>query len=701
MASKCNLLRGLTPNGTFYMFSEYASNLTKAYVQENQYRVSPSKFAALNLNLTGKTNKSVGEIFQNYYENACTVFRKSDSNILTMNNLANELLWKTLHKYGFITVARQDNNFYIKELNYIGSIDFIFNPTVEGVEYDELYCHIANQTKRIKYYSTYPTNQSAQVSYTGEQRWEDYISGYDSTTYPTANADLEGTITVGTTKYIDEDDLYRMDDYAEKAIIPYYLTREAEEVTNRIDSDEKEYNINTIIVFFDIVDTNNNIIYSNIPMGIYFTGQVSGSTLANEITKVVSDEDIYQQGTSYGLRINTKFVCTPQTTGVNVLNVSGLTPTGVDKYNQVLSSIAESQKIMEQMVVEQEIFDQDMKEHLALFANYKANVPYIRVINNQKHWFVNGKDLGLVDSGDVSSKLMSIDSNNNVEILNYTGETNWLKYIDISKSVVVSGDRFVVDVNEVSVSNPSLNTTVLNINPKTGTTSVYGLNVYDQSSKSYKEIISYINSKVRHDENTKVKFIIDGEGTLTINTEDWTTINYIKNGTDSMYYDYLSTGDKITIVKYHSATELGEIHIPPILLNYEYVENGDQSYYTFASYTTLWKPKTISTQDLLKTQLGVDTVSNLILQGYVEDLYYIYTPLYIYTSDPNLFYSFNNLNKRVFGDYFIEDSDKYVDTKFNIPATMDISFPELSVETYSTLPVFEAVRSVKGIYMQK
>ena len=81
MAAKCNLLRGLTQNGTFFMFSEYAENLTKSYVQENQYRVIPSKYAMLNLNYGGKTAKSVGEIFQNYYENACSCFRKQNAGI--------------------------------------------------------------------------------------------------------------------------------------------------------------------------------------------------------------------------------------------------------------------------------------------------------------------------------------------------------------------------------------------------------------------------------------------------------------------------------------------------------------------------------------------------------------------------------------------------------------------------------------------
>lgn len=698
MAAKCNLLRGLTQNGTFYMFSEYAENLTKSYVQENQYRVIPSKYAILNLNYTDKTAKTVGEIFQNYYENACSCFRKQDATVLTHKELANELLWKTLYKYGFITIGSADNNTFINELYYVGEIKLTPFEEIEGVGYNELWCYIDNDAHATRYHTTYPANQNRSVQFEGV---DGYISGYDSTTYPTANADLSGQIGED---YIDDsgNGIYYMDDVQEKAIVPYIFSSSNTDgliiqSENTAEEVQKEFTFNTVIVFFDVYDANSDTIYQNIPLGIYFTGTPNGGSLTNEVIKVVSDETTYNQGTSYGLRINTKFVCTPQTTDINILKVSGLTGEEADRYCALLSSIADSQKLMEKVVTDQAGFQQSIKNHLALFANYRANVPYIRVIAGVRHWFVNGKDMGAMDDNEKINNIINIDSYDNIHFTNSRGDKDWLTYNDFD-DVVIASKTGSLETESFNVVNPQLNKQVASIDIN-GATNLFGLNVYNASTQQYEEILSFIRSTIRHDETINIKFLLDGDSEdITIETEDWTRINRIERGGQRIIYNYLTGGDKITVVKWS-----GNHNLTPILLNYEYVENGSNSYYDFISYTTLWIPNaTTQMEAILRTQLGVTQVPTKILQNKIKDFNYVYAPRYNYTNESHLFISFNDLNNKVFGgNYFPDDTSKYGDDYFALDSSIQIQYPESDNKVYTSLPIFEARRGCKDIYIQK
>lgn len=705
MTAKCNLLRSLTKNGTFYMFSEYAENLTKSYVQENQYRVIPNKYAMLDLNYTDKTAQSVGEIFQNYYENACSVYRKSDSSLLSAGKLANELLWKTLYKYNFITIGTKDNYTYIPELHYIGEIKVTPFEEVDGVGYNELWCYVDNSVPAMRYHTTYPENQTVGAEFAGSV--DNYISGFDSTTYPTANADLTGKVVNESTgvEYLDYNDSnsmgYTMEDAQELAIIPYILTSNTDGVTTHVvdDTITDEFNINTIIVFFDVYDSNSDILYKDIPMGVYFTGTPNDDTLTNEVVKVIADETIYNQGTSYGLRINTKFVCTPQTTSVSILNVNGYTDEMADKYCALLSSIEDSQTLMETMVTEQTGFNQAIKNHLALFANYRANVPYIRTVGGVSHWFVNGKDMGIANPSEKVNNLIDVDDNNNISLTDVSGEKVWLKYNDFS-DIVMTADSIGLESKTLTVVNPSLNSMVFGIDSE-GNTNIQGLNVYDAGSGTYQEILSYIRSVIRHDELINIKFLLDGESSeVTYETTDWTEITSIKHDGVAVIYDYLQGGDKISIVKYAGGT-----NITPLIMNYEYVKNGENSYYKFISYSPLWIPTSeTSMNDIIKAQLGLDTAPTVIVQNRLLNLNYIYSPLTNYVEDGlgYIFISFNALNNTIFEtDQFPDDTDKYSSDGFDLSSSKQVNYPEGQLKVFTNLPTFEARRGSKGIYMQK
>ena len=71
-------------------------------------------------------------------------------------------------------------------------------------------------------------------------------------------------------------------------------------------------------------DGSEEIKYKNIPLGIYFTGTLDNDCImSNQITKYVNSEQIYNQGTSYGLRICNRFITNPFSTEIIESTVNG------------------------------------------------------------------------------------------------------------------------------------------------------------------------------------------------------------------------------------------------------------------------------------------------------------------------------------------------------------------------------------------
>ena len=89
----------------------------------------------------------------------------------------------------------------------------------------------------------------------------------------------------------------------------YLLPFNDDSVAKLNDSTAPEYGINTIVVMYSVFNKVNDdweVLYSNIPMGIYFAGNFDDAgNITNPTTKFVSTS--YSTGTSYGLRICTRF----------------------------------------------------------------------------------------------------------------------------------------------------------------------------------------------------------------------------------------------------------------------------------------------------------------------------------------------------------------------------------------------------------
>jgi hypothetical protein len=176
---KCNLFAPISQStGNFLLFSQYAEDMTKSANSEDYYRVVPSKYILLNLNAqSGWDAVKYSEYFQNYYENACSIMReKTDWN----PECASTLLWRALTKdgVGFIDAPTEDEGstdvFTSPSVVHIGDINITSDNQVDGVNYNEIYIDVPQNSKRQKLdFTKFAQGMSRIVSYP-----VNYINGY-------------------------------------------------------------------------------------------------------------------------------------------------------------------------------------------------------------------------------------------------------------------------------------------------------------------------------------------------------------------------------------------------------------------------------------------------------------------------------------------------------------------------------------------
>jgi hypothetical protein len=408
---KCSLLKPVDSlTGTFFTFSQYAQDLTEQYTNCDAYRCVPSKFVAMNLDYSSITTngaKKLGEIFENYYENACTFLRgnMTEEGHKWKPELAMPLLFQTLEKYELLTIDDEQNtgSGISNQVQYIGDINiYSYDDNQGGVGYNEIYCYIPNNAQC----NDYQMVQSEQETF--HEYSSDYICGYGEESYNGLDWEVSG--------YIDTDanskNCYGVGKYGEQlansTYVPDYLRDETSAVTPRSGEEAEKFDINTIVVLYDVVNkTNNSSIYKNVPLGIYFTGTLENGKMTNTITKYANSGQIYNQGTSYGLRVCTRFLTAPNSTEVIETTVNG--STNVAEMAPVLEKIGELLVSCESVLEKRDDIYNLVKDHLAQFKNNKVNVPYVRQLGNRKMWFVNGKNTGAIAEYEVSNPQYIID----------------------------------------------------------------------------------------------------------------------------------------------------------------------------------------------------------------------------------------------------------------------------------------------------
>lgn len=452
---RCNLFKSLGSGdshvGEFLMFSQYTEDITKEQSMKSGYRVIPSKFVALNLDIkqvftgmdpniipvsspimkddeTGEyymmvgngdeqvrvegCNNIISQIFQSYFENANAFIRNHageeefpiDNWDLPGRSLASELLWRTLEEWGFIHKSSTGASFeYYDEVKYIGDINIHSNHKVGSYSYDEIFCHIP--AKENEYY--YKLNKSIEIEGIPYENGGDILNapleGWTNITYPAGTTENPNPVVNGAITYHDPNDnlgyYYRIGgdfpelDFREK-IEPEDFTPEPRHPEPHND----EYNFNAVIVFYDVLYSepgeDPRYLYKGRPMGIYLSGAVEGDAegLSNTFTKFISNNDAYGQGASFGLRIMMRYTPTPNNSTYAMDVAAG--GHDYETITEAMGSIADAIVDINRTCKDQHAMYQAYKDHLAQFRNRRINVPYVREVAGIPYWFVNGRNTG-------------------------------------------------------------------------------------------------------------------------------------------------------------------------------------------------------------------------------------------------------------------------------------------------------------------
>ena len=263
--SVCNIYKSQGNKPVFYTFSEYMNDLVVNINNDGMSIARPSRFLCIKL----KSIENINKFLQNYYEDACCTLR--DTNVENYRKYLLGGLIRGLKEKGFIDAA-DINNVACEDIDLFG------DGTIDGMKYDEILCYLNPSTSnnrslnldeadvRIINKSSTPGNPQY---ITGYGRPADRIEGIDYVSQ--LNNDKFPLCTIGN--------------------------------PNSNSANVTSFEFNAVIVLYDITlgkDDNNPI--ENIPLGIYIN--------PNTITKYVNNNDIYNQGTSYALRIAMRFATT-------------------------------------------------------------------------------------------------------------------------------------------------------------------------------------------------------------------------------------------------------------------------------------------------------------------------------------------------------------------------------------------------------
>lgn len=402
----CNLFRELKKDtGSFLSFSQYADDLTRFYVQHKDYKAIPSRFIACNLDCKDLDNKSIPTKLQNQFENACTFFKTTSKDFTP--ETTRDIFWTVFGdmlgelKEEQRSTTNESDYKYFDAIKYIGDIDIQSYEEKDGIGYNEMYCYIPNDAHQMRYEVEYKD-----IETTVEYPYE-YVMGYDKTDEVPGMLSIE----VKGARY-STDCKYQL----------YHLNQESESKSAEIiehTTNARKFEFNTVVVLYNIVskDAEDNVIvkYHDIPLGIFFTGTVEEGEMTNGITKYVQNDDIYGAGTSYGIRICTRFTSTPNATQIGEIVVESSNQYA--GFAQVMEAFGQSFSETKKLLSDFNTYTNDIKQHLAQFKNYRTNIPYIRRINDIPYWFVNGKNTGVSPVTTISAEDRAVIEKNVIDNL--------------------------------------------------------------------------------------------------------------------------------------------------------------------------------------------------------------------------------------------------------------------------------------------
>lgn len=437
---RCNIYKPLScDTGELLMFSQYADDITAQMAGPTNYRVVPNKFAVLNLDINAfkdfivdtvyegtpqdlDLNKEISQYLQSYYENMiCTAHNQltdSENPIELDENddgYAGQLLWKALKHANLISytdLSEVETGFTsIEELHFIGEINVHSNRIIDGMNYNDIYCYLSPNDGDM-YYHTDLINVGTTDPFVTDNT--QCISGWTEVSYPTnmGGMSCEPQFDEITGSSPSQQGIYELHDSGDSQDDQRIVFDEIPIDRNSVDSGQHaqvqntEYMFNCIIIFYDIFNYNSeNVLedepaYKNKPLGIYFTGPIELDTsnpgnpsyfIRNSVTKYVSNEDVFGQGSGWGLRLMTRIVPTPNSSTYFATVDQGDDYTTIAAaLGRIADSIADVRTNMNNQMQQY----QYLKDYIAEFRNYRTNVPYPKEINGVWYWFVNGRNTG-------------------------------------------------------------------------------------------------------------------------------------------------------------------------------------------------------------------------------------------------------------------------------------------------------------------
>lgn len=438
MTNVCNIFRPLSEEtGNFLMFSQYTDDLSRS-TTDPSYKVVPSRFLCLDLtpdnienivdpwivwpegdnpdpgDIKDAYNVAFVKLFQNLIENGASLMRSDPDASSSINNITFSTNFFGYMTYGTMLYEGDDDGLVKIQDNivYDGNIDL--QSWEKG--FGEILLNIQSGSKKKTYEITqgfYSDSDplsfekfceivGTQQYYNFEDNYQYYISGW----YPTDDPQPP----LGSETF--EDQLVFTNSTGIFDNTSVYDTMFASED----DPTATSFTFNTIVILYNIEDEEGNIVYEDIPMGIYFTGVIDVVETAgdenvygikNPVTIYTNSTDAYGAGSGWSLRICTRFTPTPH----GYLKVEEVAvDSGVinDNISALMSATAEVVKTVNGFASKTFVDSQAYRDLYAMFKNSKTNVPYIVEVNGVGYWFVNGRNTGYVAGTAPNSEQPSI-----------------------------------------------------------------------------------------------------------------------------------------------------------------------------------------------------------------------------------------------------------------------------------------------------
>ena len=388
----CNVFKSIeNNNGNFLLFSQYTNDLAKSSVDPG-YNVRPSRFLCLNLNKTSLNNISqesdnnviIPKYLQNFYENGLsymrTFYNKSYTPLLSSIDFYVRLLQIVLGKSWVLDSAGGILSNYIV---YDNEIDL--ESWSDG--FADIIINIPSGASKKTYNLNNVNDSSIEAlgNTLGKWEWPDVNDNYILGRSINEHLPIPGTLTGNNiSTYIGNK---AVDFNHQNSFFDYLIS------SNTSSTEEDSFTFNTILICYDIIDEHNNPIYKDLPMGIYITGtwDSANNSFLNSITIYKSVDSALNVGSSWSLRISTKFAPTP----IGQLKVEDTAVESgaiTNSLSAIMSANAELIRTINNMSKKMWVDTQSYRDLLAIFKDGRTNIPYIKNINGTNYWFVNGKN---------------------------------------------------------------------------------------------------------------------------------------------------------------------------------------------------------------------------------------------------------------------------------------------------------------------